>query len=288
MIEPLSHATDVGGATIRWDVAGPAEAATGHQGDLLLLHGNGANHMWWYKVRPELERHWRVIRMDLSGHGDSSWRETYRPEDWLDEAVAVLDAAGSRRPVVVGHSRGGRQALALAARHPERVAAAVVLDASVRPPHRYRDFTFRGGETGQRRERNRARLYGTLDTALAAFKLMPGQPIPPLAKMLPLAHYSLRRGPDGWTWKFDRHALGQFDDAWVDAWAGRVNCPVGYIYGGESVVVDDDIAEYARGRIPGPVEVVRIEDAFHHLILDHPEEVAAAIGKLLAWQASLV
>ena len=166
MIEPLSHATDVGGATIRWDVAGPAEAATGHQGDLLLLHGNGANHMWWYKVRPELERHWRVIRMDLSGHGDSSWRETYRPEDWLDEAVAVLDAAGSRRPVVVGHSRGGRQALALAARHPERVAAAVVLDASVRPPHRYRDFTFRGGETGQRRERNRARYGGVRSCAV--------------------------------------------------------------------------------------------------------------------------
>jgi pimeloyl-ACP methyl ester carboxylesterase len=288
VIEQLRQAIDVGGATIRWDSAGPAEAAAGHAGDLLLLHGNGANHMWWYKVRPELERNWRVIRMDFSGHGDSSWRETYRPEDWLDEAVGVLDAAGSRRPVVVGHSRGGRLALALAARHPERVAAVVVLDASVRPPHRYRDFTFRGDETGQRRERNRARHYGTLDTALAAFKLMPSQPIPPLSQMLPLAHYSLRHGPDGWTWKFDRHALGQFDDAWVDAWAARVNCPVGFIYGGESVVVDDDIAEYARERIPGPAEVVRIEDAYHHLILDHPEEVAAAIGKLLAWQASLV
>jgi pimeloyl-ACP methyl ester carboxylesterase len=270
--DQLAHVVDVGGIPIRWDVDGVGDS------DLLLLHGNGAHHMWWYKVAPELERRWRVIRLDLSGHGDSGRRERYSPSFWVDEVIAVLHAAGSQRPVVIGHSMGGRLTLALAADHPDRVKAAILLDASVRPPGRYREFS---------RSSGRRRYYSDLDAGVASFKLLPRQPDPPVAELLPLARHSLRHDPEGWTWKFDAPALRQFQDAWVDGWAARVTRPLGFVYGSASVVVDDDIAEYVRGRVGGPVEVIRIEGAHHHLVLDHAEETTQAVLKLIDWQDSL-
>lgn len=54
-------------------------------------------------------------------------------EDWVNDACAALDVAGAKAPVVIGVAEGAITAIALAARHPERVAGLVLLNPTPGP-----------------------------------------------------------------------------------------------------------------------------------------------------------
>ncbi|MEV6279385.1 alpha/beta fold hydrolase [Nocardia sp. NPDC051832] len=92
---------------------------------LVLIHGLAASANWWESVVPELSRSYRVIRIDMLGHGRSA-----KPADG-DYSIpaqarrvgAVLDGLGVARAVVVGHSTGGSVATALAEQRSELVTA---------------------------------------------------------------------------------------------------------------------------------------------------------------------
>ncbi|MGH2408200.1 MAG: adenylate/guanylate cyclase domain-containing protein, partial [Candidatus Limnocylindrales bacterium] len=74
----------------------------------------------------------RLILFDKRGMGLSDRVETGTMEDRMDDVRAVLDAAGSRRAVVMGASEGGLLATLFAAAHPERTESLVLLGAEVR------------------------------------------------------------------------------------------------------------------------------------------------------------
>ena len=84
-------------------------------------------------LRPLVER-FRLVRFDMRGHGDSPLPTRFK---WtLDGAIAdvnsVADAVCARRFHIVGESTGGTVALAMAARHPERVLSVTVLNGAHR------------------------------------------------------------------------------------------------------------------------------------------------------------
>jgi pimeloyl-ACP methyl ester carboxylesterase len=91
--------------------------------DLLLIAGTASTRALWGLVRPRLAESFRTIAFDNRDSGDSTIaRETYTLAELAADARAVLDAAGSSRAHVLGHSMGGAiaQELALTAR--DRVA----------------------------------------------------------------------------------------------------------------------------------------------------------------------
>ena len=101
--------------------------------DLLLVHGFSGARSAWSSVCAELARDFRVISVDLLGHGDSSRCDDpprYAFERQVDDLVQVLDACGSWAPAWVGYSMGGRLCLAAAVLRPERVGALVAEGAS--------------------------------------------------------------------------------------------------------------------------------------------------------------
>jgi pimeloyl-ACP methyl ester carboxylesterase len=108
---------------IVWDEAGSGPA-------VLLLHsGITDRRMWEPQIAPLAETH-RVIRYDARGYGESGpITEPYRP---YDDAVAVLDAAGADRAVVVGSSMGGAAAIDMAIARADRVAALVAVGSGPR------------------------------------------------------------------------------------------------------------------------------------------------------------
>ena len=81
--------------------------------EILFIHGFSQSHMSWLRqVNSDLAKEFRIITYDLRGHGNSD-----KPEDkaryhdnkaWADEVQAVMDAAGLKRPVLVGWSYAGR------------------------------------------------------------------------------------------------------------------------------------------------------------------------------------
>ena len=89
----------------------------------------------WYQFDRRLASFSRLIRFDLRGIGLSDPISPAAPpsiEDWVVDAMAVLDAVGSERAALLGHARGGQIALLLSATHPERVSAQVVAHAAAR------------------------------------------------------------------------------------------------------------------------------------------------------------
>jgi pimeloyl-ACP methyl ester carboxylesterase len=128
-LPPLGRFVDVPGARLHVVERGQGPA-------LLLVHGlAGQLGHFTYGVVDRLATQYRVVAVDRPGSGYS-----VRAPDasatlgaQADALAALIDALGLVRPVVVGHSLGGAVALALAQRHPQRVAALALVAPLTHP-----------------------------------------------------------------------------------------------------------------------------------------------------------
>ncbi|HEV3227415.1 MAG TPA: alpha/beta hydrolase, partial [Acidimicrobiales bacterium] len=129
---------------------------------LVFVHGGGAHAHWWTHVAARFADEFRVVAIDLTGHGDSDHRDVYAFEQWTDEVVTVADAAEiDGAPVVIGHSMGGFVTIATAGRHGDRLSGVIVCDSPVTEPDPE-------VESYRLREAfGRPRTYTSVDEALA-------------------------------------------------------------------------------------------------------------------------
>jgi pimeloyl-[acyl-carrier protein] methyl ester esterase len=106
--------------------------ARGRGPDLVLLHGWGLNLRVWDGLAGELSDHFRVIAVDLPGHGRSAWDANARTpaaQAWrVHETLAPL----SQRYSLLGWSLGGQIALDLAAAMPARIERLVFVATTPR------------------------------------------------------------------------------------------------------------------------------------------------------------
>ena len=155
----------VGGAAIHFVAWGEP----GRRG-LVFVHGGGAQAHWWTHIAAPFARDFRVLAIDLSGHGDSAHRELYELSQWTDEVVAVAEAGAIEgRPVVIGHSMGGFVTIATAALHPGRLDGVIICDSPVTTPDaEVRSFHSKDAF-------GHPRTYATIDEALARFRPVPDQ-----------------------------------------------------------------------------------------------------------------
>ena len=101
--------------------------------DVLLIHGLGGAKSSFFDAAATLSRDYRVHALDLPGFGSSS-KPAIAPYTarWFAETVReTMDALGISRAHVAGNSMGGRVAIELGLRHPERVAGLVLLCPAV-------------------------------------------------------------------------------------------------------------------------------------------------------------
>lgn len=97
------------GATIEYEV-------TGSGSPLVLVHGITESRRSWDPLVPGLvDAGYRVVAVDLRGHGASSPAPAYDLASMAADAEAVISAEGLDDPLLVGHSLGGAVVSALAA-----------------------------------------------------------------------------------------------------------------------------------------------------------------------------
>lgn len=98
---------------------------------LLFLHGFGNDCHVWDETAPLLAPHYRVLALDLRGHGESERdpQRRYEHEILAEDVESLLAGLGVGRVVVVGHSLGGRVAMHFAGRNPEHMAGLVIVDS---------------------------------------------------------------------------------------------------------------------------------------------------------------
>jgi pimeloyl-ACP methyl ester carboxylesterase len=249
---------------------------------LVLVHGGAAHAHWWSFLAPLLAHAYCVVAVDLSGHGDSGWREIYDYEQWARELEAVGEDAGfSSPPVVIGHSMGGSVTAVAASR--QTLAGAVIVDSPVRRPDPESEEGTRG------RMFRRPKTYPDLETAVGHFHLVPPQPRENPWLLDFVARHSLRSVEGGVTWKFDpaamTHRRGPYDFA---ERLPRIRCRVAIVRGEYSQLVPPDIAEYLYELLHRNAPVIEIPLAHHHLLLDQPLAFVTCLRTLLAdWEHSL-
>ncbi len=117
---------------------GPASIFWRENGDpgkpvLLLLNLIGSTTHVWDWVVPQLERDYRLLRLDARGHGGSSSPDgEYSLDDLARDVLTVLDAAQVERAAVCGVSLGGMIAMNLALMAPARVSNLILACTSAR------------------------------------------------------------------------------------------------------------------------------------------------------------
>lgn len=97
---------------------------------VVLLHGGNQSAHSWDLVSLHLADRYHVFALDQRGHGDSEWsRELdYSIDARVQDALAFLDEVGIDRPIVFGHSMGGRVTLGAALAAPDVARALVLVD----------------------------------------------------------------------------------------------------------------------------------------------------------------
>ncbi len=116
---------------------------------LLLLHGFSGDATTWHQIAAKLADRWRVIMLDILGHGASDKPpnpDSYRMDAVAADIIDLLDQLGIERAHLLGYSMGGRLALFLALRFPARFHSLILesaspglADASERAQRRSRD-----------------------------------------------------------------------------------------------------------------------------------------------------
>ncbi|MFJ6214181.1 alpha/beta fold hydrolase [Streptomyces sp. NPDC092296] len=101
---------------------------------LTLIHGLAGSTHWWDAIVPELAGTYRVVRIDLLGHGRSAKPEGpgYQLPEHARRVGAALDRLGVRQTVAIGHSTGGLVATALTEQRPALVTALALVDTGPR------------------------------------------------------------------------------------------------------------------------------------------------------------
>jgi pimeloyl-ACP methyl ester carboxylesterase len=271
---PEERVTECEGTSIAYRAWGdPADR------NIVLVHGGAAHSRWWDHIAPLLARGWRVVAMDLSGHGDSGRRDRYSLDTWAREVLAVVaDAGTAASTVVIGHSMGGLVTLRLATLAGSQIAGAVAIDSPIR------DMAPEDRAARQHRAFGPLRVYPTREAAIARFRPIPDQPV--LAWVAEhVAATSIRPAEGGWTWKFDPQVFAR--DTLTPELLARLDCRVA-LFRAEHGLVTPQQGEAIYDRLGRVAPLIEIPVAGHHIMLDEPVALAAALRTLLAdWDHSI-
>lgn len=122
-----SRTVDVDGPTHYFDMGGPEGGPL-----LVCVHGLGGSHLNWSAVGPALNRHSRVVALDLVGHGlTPAGNRSADIEGHRRLLSGFLEAMGGTPAILVGNSMGGLVAAVQAAAEPDSVSGLVLIDPAL-------------------------------------------------------------------------------------------------------------------------------------------------------------
>jgi pimeloyl-ACP methyl ester carboxylesterase len=247
----------------------------------IAMHGFALNAHSFDEVAPALNEQLRIFALDQRGHGDSAWAaelRDYTRDNMVADIRSLIAKLALERPILIGHSMGGINAMTLAGRYPDLVRALILIDVgpetSVDGAQEVRQFV--------------AGPYAmeSLDAWVDhTHKYYPHRSTERIRARLAV---SLRETKDGRLAKqFDeRFRKASFrgitradDDIWDVARA--VSCPTLLLHGEMSPVLKRENAE-AFAQANQHVELVTIAKAGHSIAGDQPEAFVAEVSQFLA------
>jgi pimeloyl-ACP methyl ester carboxylesterase len=247
---------------------------------VLLVHAGVADARMWADVAEALAAGRRVVACDLRGFG----RTPLTPGRFsnAEDILGLLDELGIERAAVVGASYGGRVALELALRAPERVSALGLIDAAIGEPFDWspeirafgeaEDAALEAGDIEAAVELNvrtwvdgPRRSPGTVDPAVRD-----------LVAAMQRDAFHAQLGVDADDDELDPPVAGRLHE---------VRAPALVMVGEHDVADFHRIAERLVAELPGATPLVTIADAAHLPAVERPGAVADALAAFLAEHA---
>ena len=246
---------------------------TGTGPPVVVLHGLFGSSANWRSVARALATHHRVLCIDLRNHGHSPWADSMDYLEMAEDVRTLIARQGLSRPTVVGHSMGGKTAMALALTSPVSVGNLVVVDiAPVAYADRFTPYveamrSIDAAATASRTEAQQRLAERLPDPATAPFLLQ-----------------NLVSRNDHFDWRLNLAAIGisvPVLSAFPTTLLGRrFSGPTSLIYGAASDYVAAADLEGFADLFP-EFEAHAIEDAGHWVHAEKPDAFLIALRQAL-------
>jgi pimeloyl-ACP methyl ester carboxylesterase len=243
---------------------------------LLLVHGGRDHCRSWDWVAQKLRSDWRVIAVDLRGHGDSAWSPDgdYSMQAFVYDMAQLIHQLKLAPLTIVAHSLGGGIALRYAGLFPENVNKLVAIEGLGPSPKMLAERNATPLRERWRKWIDERRIlsgrahkrYATIEDALARMKAENGYLTDEQARHLTI--HGVSQNEDGtYSWKFDNYIrlFAPFDMAQseIEALWGAIACPTLLLYGAKSWASNPE--RDGRASHFKSARVVEIEEAGHWL-----------------------
>ncbi|MCB0601653.1 MAG: alpha/beta fold hydrolase [Saprospiraceae bacterium] len=241
-----------------------------HHKTIVILHGLFGSLDNWHTFARRLSSTYQVIAVDLRNHGRSPHTGTFNMTAMRDDLLRLWDELSLEQAVLMGHSLGGKVAMAFATAYEDRLSALVVLDISPRSYPRGHDVYFDAMLSMPLNLESRQEADQWLSKTV---------------KSMPIRQFlmkNLERTETGYSWKFNLNVL--YDQ--YDAVIGPVeilqplSVPALFVRGAKSTYISDDDLALIRETFLN-VDIVTIGNAGHWVHAEAPDALLAALTAFL-------
>ena len=251
------------------------------QPPLVLLHGLRGHAHVWDDVAESLCADYHVYAVDQRGRGDTDAAPggDYSTDAFVADLLGFVDGIGLDKFILFGHSMGGRNSMAFAGAHPERLERLCIVDIGPR-------IEPAGGNRITEELRNIPPAFDNFEDALAhvqAGNRFASEPV-----MRRRLRGQTRQLPDGKIgWKFDLAIREQRINGTAapaaDLWPAleKITCPTLVVRGTETDLLTQETADRMADTL-AQGSMVNIERASHMVFEDNPSDFIAAVKAWLA------
>ena len=234
---------------------------------VVILHGLFGSAVNWRRIADALCHRWQVFSPDLPNHGDSPWTDDMSYPAQAKALASLISDHVPDNPMIIGHSMGGKAAMALALEGGTPLAGLVVVDiAPVTYPHSHRPLV---------ESMNALDLTAVHTRRDAERELEPDIPDKALRQFL---LQNLRSVEGGLRWRINLDVIHRQMDALTgfDIAPGHSNIPALFIYGTQSDYVTPQITPRIMDRFPN-ARLRAIQEAGHWLHAEKPNAMIDAL-----------
>ena len=240
---------------------------------VVIVHGLFGSKRNWSSIAKQLGRTHRIIAVDQRNHGESPWTEDHTYPHMAEDLAHLIRRHADGRATVIGHSMGGKAAMALALSEPDLVERLVVVDIAPAPSGgTLIDFVHTMAEMDLSNLSRRSEVEAALARSI---------PEPAIRAFLA---QNVTAGEDGLQWQLNLKALAENFDAILEfpdyddlsAYTGQTH----FIAGGRSDYIQPHHQAEIERLFPGAAIDV-IADAGHWVHAEQPKAFIETIHRLL-------
>ncbi|WP_429841782.1 alpha/beta fold hydrolase [Brevibacillus sp. FIR094] len=264
--------------TLEYGVTGKPDAPA-----LLLLHGIRNTKLLFAPILPALAERYRVIAVDIRGHGNSVSHGSFSFERIVTDLIQLLDAEQLEQVTVVAASFSAVPAQMLAIREPKRVASIVLLDGG---------YYSLGEVPGFNREKVVERLattrFSSVEEAERQFAERYGTRVMPEGWM---RDELLKREEGSYGYRLPKEAFSAYFQEYTvhsqPELFRQLTCPVLLLLADDSLLSKEEQQFHRQAaanyqRIVKQAKVKMIPEAQHLLMVTHPQETVNEIRDFLS------